>query len=83
MNDCFRCLTSLPCCRKCAAPPEENVVLLDALQSGSTFTMATMASNMDLTREDGGIANPGLRVDDEEDSKPRCMQPTATYSIQA
>jgi len=78
-----RCLTSLPCCRKCAAPPEENVVLLDALQSGSTFTMATMASNMDLTREEGGIANPGLRVDDEEDSKPRCMQPTATYSIQA
>merc|ERR1711983_249657 len=60
-----RCLTSLPCCRKCASPPEENVALVHALHSGSTLTMTPMASNVDLTKE-VGVANPGLKVDDEE-----------------
>ena len=45
---------------------------------GSTLTMTPMASNVDLTKE-VGIANPGLKVDDEE-SKPRCLNPDTRFS---
>ena len=40
--------------------------------------MTPMASNVDLTKE-VGVANPGLKVDDEE-SKPRCLSPDTRFT---